>query len=74
MAAGEKDKCPKGGFPEYRSGPWYKKTFGKEQGELMLAANEKAYGHGAHADEPCRFTTVEQKLSGCRRWFDKARA
>ena len=70
MAKGSKGKCPKGGWAEYRSGPWYKMRFGHEQGDFLRADNEKEFGHGAYADQPCRFTTIEQKLSGMRLWYD----
>jgi hypothetical protein len=46
-------------------------SFGKEQGALMAAKGAKAYGYGAHADKPCRFTTIEQKVSGVRMWYDE---
>lgn len=42
-------------------------------GELMTEANAGKYGWGAHSDQPSRFTTVEQKLSGMRKWYDKVR-
>ena len=56
---------------DYRNGPWYKLALGKEQGDLMASKGEKTYGFGAHAEEPCRFVTIEQKLSGMRMWYDK---
>ena len=34
-------KCPKGGWVEYRNGAWYKLSFGKEQGTLMAAKGAK---------------------------------
>eukprot|EP00966_Prymnesium_polylepis_P125622 2904401-Prymnesium_polylepis.1 len=66
MAKGDK-KCPKGGWVDYRNGPWYKIALGKQQGTLI----EKAYGYGARADKPCRFTTIKQKVSGVRMWYDE---
>ena len=56
------------------SGPWYKKIQGVDQGDRMREENEGKYGHGAFKDEPYRFTTIEQKLSGVRMWYDKVRA
>jgi hypothetical protein len=64
-------RCPKGGWVDYRNGPWYKLSLGKEQGDLMMSQGSKEYGVGAHADKPCRFTTIEQKISGMRMWYDK---
>ena len=37
----------------------------------MTAANEKACGHGAFADEPCVYTTIEQKVSAVRKFYDE---
>ena len=37
----------------------------------MTAANAKDFGWGAHADEPSRATTIEQKLSNISTWFDE---
>ena len=70
MAKGDK-KCPKGGWVEYRNGAWYKMTLGKEQGTMMAAKGAKEFGYGPHADQPCRFTTIEQKVSGLRMWYDE---
>ena len=61
---------PKGGTKEYRSGPWYKHVFGKVQGERM--GKKKVYGHGAYADKKMRFTTIEQKWSHLKKWYDNA--
>ena len=41
MAKGD-EKCPKGGWVEYRNGAWYKLAFGKEQGSLMAAKGAKS--------------------------------
>ena len=30
------------------------------------------HSNAARQDKPCRFTSVEQKLSGIRKWYDKA--
>ena len=54
MAKSDKKRCPKGGWADYRNGPWYKLLAGLEQGAFMKVKHEKAYGHGAHADEPFR--------------------
>ena len=70
MATGD-PSVPKGGDPKYRSGEWYKTCFGKNQGECMTEENAKEYGHGAHADEPYRFITIERKLSALRQWYDE---
>ena len=70
MAKGDK-RCPKGGWVDYRNGPWYKLALGKKQGDLMASKGQKAFGFGPHANEPCRFTTIEQKISGMRMWYDK---
>lgn len=40
MAKGDKERCPKGGWPEYRNGPWFKQIFGHDQGDLVTAENE----------------------------------
>ena len=54
MAKSDKKGCPKGGWADYRSGPWYNLLAGVEQGGYMKDKHEKAYGHGAHADKPYR--------------------
>ena len=64
-------KFPKGGCVDYRNGPWYKLVFGKKQGDLMSSQGQKAYGFGPFADEPCRFVSIEQKVSGIRMWYDR---
>ena len=64
MSKGDKAKCPKGGWPEYMNGPWYRQILGIDQGDRMREENQGKYGHGAFKDEPYRFTTIEQKLSG----------
>jgi hypothetical protein len=71
MAKGDKAKCPKGGWADYRNGEWFKQSFERDQGDLMTEENEGKYGHGSHKDEKYRFTTIEQKLSGIRKWYDK---
>ena len=70
MAKGDQ-KFPKGGWVEYRNGPWYKLALGKKQGDLMASKGPKACGFGSHAEQPCRFTTIEQKISGMRMWYEK---
>ena len=35
MIKGDKEKCPKGGWPEYMNGEWYRQRFGRDQGEYM---------------------------------------
>ena len=55
MAKSDKKRCPKGGWADYRSGPWYKLLAGLEQGAYMKDNHDKAYGHGAYADEPYRY-------------------
>ena len=66
-------KAPKGGSREYRAGPWYGLMGGATQAErLMPEAKERAYGHGAYAAEPPRFTTIEQSLSAMRQWLKRA--
>ena len=70
MACGDKKACPKGGRPEYRNGPQYELVNGKQQGDQMTEKNEKACGHGVYADEPCVYTTIEQKVSALRKWYD----
>ena len=71
MACGDKEACPKGGRPEYRNGPQYELVQGKPQGDRMHAKNEKACGYGLYADEPCVYTTIEQKVSALRMWYDE---
>lgn len=73
MAKGDKEKCPKGGWAEYRNGGWLKLAFGREQGTMMTEENSGKYGHGPHKDEKYRFTSIEQKISGIRKWYDKVR-
>eukprot|EP00966_Prymnesium_polylepis_P102816 2381899-Prymnesium_polylepis.1 len=72
MAKGDKERCPKGGWPEYRNGEWYKQVLGQDQGDRM-EENEGRYGYGAHKDTKYRYTTIEQKLSGVRKWYDQVR-
>ena len=62
MAKGDKERCPKGGWPEYMNGEWYNLQLGRSQGDLMTEAKAGKYGWGPYSDQPCRFTTVEQKL------------
>ena len=61
---------PKGGSKEYRNGPWYKPIHGRAQGDRM--GERKAYGHGPYAAKKMRFTTIEQKWSHMKKWFDNA--
>ena len=70
MVNGDKEVCPKGLRPEYRNGPWYKAVQGKLQGDRMTEEKAKACGHGSHADKPCVYTTIEQKLSAVAKWYD----
>ena len=44
---------------------------GQRQGDMMTAENGGEFGHGAHADEPSRATSIEQKLSNIATWFDE---
>ena len=37
---------------------------------MMTEDNGGEFGHGAHADEPSRATSIEQKLSNIATWFD----
>ena len=74
MAVGDKASCPKGGRAQYRSKPWYKTVGGRLQGEFMSKKTEKEYGHGAFAGEPCRFVTIEQKISAIAKFYDEVRA
>tara|TARA_B110001452_G_scaffold267342_1_gene276849 strand:- start:1957 stop:4386 length:2430 start_codon:yes stop_codon:yes gene_type:complete len=62
--------CPKGGDPEYMSGPWYKRRFGKPIGESM--GKQKQYGRGAYADTKYCFVTIEQTVSAIAKWLDEA--
>ena len=62
--------APKGGTPEYRNGPWYKAIFGRKQGDLL--GKKKRYGCGPYADKKMRFTTLEQKWSALKKWYDEA--
>ena len=68
---GDKEACPKGGRPEYRNGPQYELVQGKQQGDRMTVKNEKACGYGLFADERCVYTTIEQKVSALRVWYDE---
>ena len=43
---------------------------GRRQGDMMTEANAGEFGHGAHANEPGRATSIEQKLSNIATWFD----
>ena len=70
MATGD-PSVPKGGDPKYRNGEWYKTCFGQTQGDFMTEENAKEYGHGAHANEPYRFVTIERKLTALRKWYDE---
>ena len=63
LATGDREKCPKGGRAEYRNGEWYKRVSGRRQGDMMTDENAGEFGHGAHANEPGRATSIEQKLS-----------
>ena len=60
---------PKGGTKEYRNGPWYKKVYGKTQGDRF--GKQQLYGHGAYAGKKMRFTTIEQKWSALKKWYDE---
>ena len=33
---------------------------------------QRAYGHGSYADKKMRFTTIEQKWSHFKKWYDNA--
>ena len=33
---------------------------------------KKKFGHGPYADKPTRFTTIEQKVSAIRKFYDDA--
>ena len=35
----------------------------------MGEANQRAYGYGSYADEPPRFTTIEQSMTALRQWM-----
>ena len=37
----------------------------------MASKGGGSFGYGAHAGTPCRFTTIEQKVSGARVWYDR---
>jgi hypothetical protein len=71
LSTGDREKCPKGGRPEYRNGEQYKRVSGRRQGDMMTEANAKEFGWGAHADEPHVATPIEQKLSNISTWFDE---
>ena len=63
----------KGGDREYRAGPYYAKLHGQTQAEFLMPEDkERAYGYGSYADEPPRFTTIEQVLSAMRQWLKHA--
>jgi len=67
QAAGDIDK---GGRPEYRNGPQYRRVFGKPQGtSQMPEAKRKKHGFGAYSNESMRFTTIEQYLTSIRQWL-----
>ena len=72
MFIGDKEACPKGGRPEYRNGPWYQQVMGKKQGDRMKQSSAKACGWGSHAELATRYTTIEQKVSALRTWYDVA--
>lgn len=60
----------KGGNREYRAKPWYGKINGGSQATMLMPeGKERAYGYGAFADEPPRYTTIEQYLSALRQWL-----
>ena len=59
----------KGGRPEYRAQPQYGLRLGQTQDKFMPTSKEGKYGHGAFKNEPPRFTTIEQTLSGLRQWL-----
>ena len=40
---------------------------------MMTDENAGKYGHGPHKDEKYRYTSIEQKISGIRKWYDKVR-
>lgn len=44
--------------------------YGKRQGDRM--GKKKKFGHGQYADKPMRFTTIEQKVSAVRKFYDDA--
>ena len=48
----------------------YKRVSGRRQGDMMTQENAGEFGHGVHADEPGRATSIEQKLSNIATWFD----
>ena len=67
QAAGDIDK---GGRPEYRNGPQYRRVFGKPQGtSQMPEAKRKKHGFGPYSNESMRFTTIEQYLTSIRQWL-----
>ena len=60
----------KGGAREYRAGPWYGSVGGMSQADRWMGeANQRAYGYGSYADEPPRFTTIEQSMTALRQWM-----
>jgi hypothetical protein len=71
MAISDGEVCPKGGRPEYRNGPQYQKSMGKAQGDTMRDDNKGACGWGAHKDKVPRYTSIEQKVSALRTWYDE---
>jgi hypothetical protein len=62
-------QVPKGGHPEYRAGPWYSKIGGLTQPERWMQTKGGKYGYGVRANEPPRYVTIEQNLTGLRRWL-----
>ena len=71
LAIGDGEACPKGGRPEYRNGPQYEQALGKQQGDRMREENKGECGWGAHKNESTRYTTIEQKVSNIRTWYDE---
>lgn len=57
---------PKGGRPEYRNGPWYKKVNGTRQGDRMRKAGQKAHGHGPYSKFKYRWWTGGRTLDPCQ--------
>ena len=50
-----------------------KATLFYNAGDVMTKKQEGKCGFGPFKDEPCRFITIEQKISGIRKWYDKVR-